>query len=195
MKLIFNYLFLFITVSTLISCNDDITIANNTQQCDSTNTTFNKLYNTSVNTPNSTDKTSYDFKYHTYTFEVLKDNFICKIGYSAASHKKPYLIEIFDNTTNTTVYSGSHIFSVATTSYVDIPPVPIITGHSYTIIRFVEGFGEVGRYVSSSLKFPIVYGDLKITKSSLYHRESDKRENTPADNFSLIPYIDIVFQN
>jgi len=195
MKLTFNYLLLFISSSILISCNDDITIANNTQQCDSTNTTFNQLYNNLASASTNQDEVTMDLESHTYTFEVLSNKTICKIGYQSLPtfNTTPYVIEIHDNTSNTPLYSGSHVFSSASTSYITINPTQVVTGHSYTIKRIQTNWNgnivnTIGRLVNGNITFPVIHGDLKITGSSFYGTGG------PSDDWG-IPYIDIVFEN
>lgn len=177
-----------------IGCDkDEETIVNNSLQCDSSNTTFNQLYNNLANTSPNQDQTTMDLETHTYTFEVLADKTICKIGYQSLPtfNSTPYLIEIYDNTSSSLLYSGSNTFSSTSTSYVSITPIQIVVGHSYTIKRIQTNWNgkignTIGRLVSGSLSFPVTFGDLKITGSSFYGTGG------PADNWG-IPYIDIVF--
>ena len=77
-----NLLFCFI-VPLIISCTDedDESIVNNPPQCDSSNTTFNQLYNNLVATSPNQDQTTMDLETHSYTFEVLSNKTICSIGY------------------------------------------------------------------------------------------------------------------
>lgn len=189
-----------IIVPIIISCTDeDDSIVNNpSPQCDSSNTTFNQLYNNLVATSPNQNLTTMDLETHSYTFEVLSNKTICSVGYQSLPtfNTTPYLIEIYDNTSSTLVYSGSHTFSSAATSYVSITPIPVTVGHSYTIKRIQTNWGSditntIGRLVvdyGANLSFPVTFGDLKITGSSFYGTGG------PADNWA-IPYIDIVFQN
>lgn len=194
-----NLLFCFI-VPLIISCTDedDDVILNTTLQCDSSNTTFNQLYTNLVNTAPNLDETTMDLETHSYTFEVTSNKTICSIGYQSLPtfNTTPYLMEIYDNTSSTALYSGSHTFSSTATSYVSITPIQVVVGHSYTIKRIQTNWGgnitnTIGRLVRNpgvDLSFPITLGDLKITGSSFYGTGG------PADNWAL-PYIDIVFQN
>lgn len=180
----------------LSACNKDKEDATARQQCDDSNTTFNQLYNNLANSPSNKDKITMDAETHSYTFEVLTDKTICKIGYQSVPELKytPYLIEIYDNTSNSLVYSISSIFSSTSTSYVSIPSVSLVVGHSYTIKRTQKNWkgnigNTIGRLVyntSWKLSFPIILDDLKITGSSFYGGGG------PMNDFG-IPYIDIVF--
>lgn len=194
MKLKSFYLLLFVTTS-LISCNDDEKTTNNIQQCDSSNTVFNQLYNNLASTSTNQDVVTMDLESHTYTFEVLSNKTICKIGYQSLPtfNTTPYVIEIYDNTSNSLIYSGSHVFSSASTSYVSINPLQVVTGHSYTIKRIQTNWNgnienTIGRLVNGNITFPVIQGDLKVTGSSFYGTGG------PTDDWG-IPYIDIVFEN
>ncbi|WP_312399766.1 hypothetical protein [Chryseobacterium sp.] len=161
--------------------------------CDSSNTTFNQLYNSLVTPTNPGTAQTLDLVTHSYTFSVTSNKVICKVGYQSAPAMSgtPYLIEIYDNTDAVTVYSDSHLFSSASTSYVTIIPTVIKSGHSYTIKRSQNNYAgnivnTIGRLITNST-FPVVHGDLKITGSSFYGTGG------PLNNGS-IPYIDIVFE-
>lgn len=172
-------------------------VPNNINSCDSSNTIFNQLYNTAAGTvPNAEDVTM-DTPLHSYTFEVTSAATICKIGYQSQPNFEafPYLIEIINNTTGTTVYAANHTFSSASTEYVSITPVALNVGDSYTINRIQENWTNditiyIGRLVYNTtghapLNFPYSSGILKITGSSLFAGDSD--------NYTL-PYIDLVFE-
>lgn len=165
-------------------------------ECDSSNSTFKQLYSVLANNSGNYDEVSMDTDYHTYTFEVMNNKTICKIGYQslATFNTTPYLIEIFDNTTNAIIYSGSHLFSSVNTSYVDIVPIQVQTNHSYTIKRIQTNWNgnvsnTIGRLILGSVSFPVIHGDLKITEASFYRDENDSLFTSP-----YVPYIDIVFQ-
>lgn len=166
--------------------------------CITTSSDFQTLYGNLI-TAGNLNKVTYDSEVHSYTFEVLSNKTICKIGYQSqpAIASTPYKIEIFDNTSNQLVYSGSHVFSSTATSYV-IPTstVNLYTGKSYTIRRIQTNWGSniantIGRLVTNSsmsnLGFPFTQGNLKITGSSFY-------QNAGTWNNGGIPYIDIIFQ-
>jgi len=190
-------LFCFVSL-TFTACNKDEdtnTTNNNPLECDSSNTTFNQLYNSLVNTAPNQDLTTMDAEIHSYTFEVLSNKTACKIGYQSLPtfNTTPYLIEIFDNTSSTLIYSDSNTFSSASTSYVSITPVQLLVGHSYTIKRIQTNWNGnienvIGRLVNGNLTFPVTFEDLKIISSSFYGGGG------PIDNWG-VPYIDIVFQN
>jgi hypothetical protein len=136
---------------------------------------------------------------HSYDFEVTSPKTICKIGYRSQTliSSTPYVIEIFNNTTNTLVYSGNHIFSDTATSYVSITPLILNVGDLYTIKRIQTNWSGVvenktGRIVGNaigSFNFPLILGDLKVTNPKFYDVGSSQ-----FDSFAL-PYIDIVFEN
>lgn len=194
----------FLTISVLavlcISC--ETTQDSNPPQCDSTNTEFNQIFTSLSNIPNNNDIFSIDLKIHTYTFEVLSNKTICQIGYQSPLdfNSTPYTIEIFNNTTNTLLYSGNHTFSLTATSYESITPVPVQVGQSYTIKRIQNNANGsatnlTGRVVVRGLTgnddfgFPLIFGALKITSATFY--DVTPMYNTP----QTLPYIDIVFQN
>lgn len=200
MKFKLTSLLICLIIPIIISCNDeDDSIVNKAPQCDSSNTTFNQLYNNLVAISPNQDITTMDLETHSYTFEVLTNKTICSIGYQSLPtfNTTPYVMEIYDNTTSTVLYSGSHTFSSTATSYVSITPIQVVVGHSYTVKRIQTNWGSdisntIGRLVEDStganLIFPATLGNLKITGSSFYS------SGDPTDNWA-IPYIDIVFQN
>ena len=200
MKLQLKFLTLFVLTTFCISC--ETTQDSNPPQCDSTNTEFNQIFTSLLNIPTNLDIFSVDLNIHTYTFEVLSNKTICQIGYQSPPNfnSTPYTIEIFNNTTNTLLYSGNHTFSLTATSYESITPVPVQVGHSYTIKRIQNNANGsatnlTGRIVlngmvgSDGFGFPLIFGALKITSASFY-------DITPMyDNPQTLPYVDIVFQN
>ena len=165
--------------------------------CITTGTDFQQLYTNTVALPAHSNVVTYDSEIHSYTFELTVSKTICSIGYQSqpAIAATPYLIEIYDNTTSSMVYSGSHVFSSATTSYVTIPSVTLNAGDSYTIRRIQTSWGTnigntIGRLVTNNagnVSFPQTYGNMKITGSSFYQNAGTKT------NWA-IPFIDIVFQ-
>lgn len=185
----------------LSSCNkDDNTNIKPAALCDSSNTTFNQLYSNIVSTINYANFDSAGIgEIHSYDFEVTSTKTICKIGYQSQSliNGTQYLIEIFNNTSNTLVYSGSHIFSDTSTSYVSITPLTLNVGDLYTIKRIQTNWNGIienktGRAVGNAIgtfNFPIIMDDLKITNPKFYDVGSSQ-----FSNFAL-PYIDIVFEN
>ena len=165
--------------------------------CVTTGTDFQQLYANTVALPAHSNVVTYDSEVHSYTFELFATKTICSVGYQSqpAIAATPYVIEIYDNTTSTLVYSGSHVFSSAATSYVSIPSVTLNAGKSYTIRRIQTSWGSsigntIGRMVinnAGNVAFPQTYGNMKITGSSLYQNAGTKT------NWA-IPFIDIVFQ-
>jgi hypothetical protein len=182
-----------------ISCTKDSHDKAVTAGCDSSNTVFNQLYSTVVNNAANVEQITMDSELHSYTFEVTSPATICKIGYQSQPtfETYPYVIELFDNTTNTLVYSGSHTFSSASTEYVSITPVILTVGNSYTINRIQNNFPNdtaifIGRIVgpqpnsNGQLTFPYTFGNLKITGTSF-------GANAGSDDY-ILPYIDLVFE-
>ena len=180
-----------------ISCsnNEDNNELQQDSICDETNTSFSQIYNGLAESPSNQDWTSLDLETHSYTFEVSTDKVICKIGYQSLLdfNTTPYLIEIYDNTTNTLIYSDSHIFSSSSISYISISPIQILANHSYSIKRIqTEWNGNIentiGRIIEGDFTFPITFEDLSITGSTFYGTAD------PLIDWGIIPYIDIVFQ-
>lgn len=170
--------------------------------CDSSNTTFNQLYNDLLLNAGmgyaDSDSGGYE-EVHSYDFEVTSAKTICKIGYRSqtTTATTPYLIEILDSNSNTVIYSGSHIFSDTATSYVSIPPITLNVGTLYTIKRIQTNWNgnadnKSGRIIGNavgSFNFPLEMGDLKITNPRFYAVGSSEYSS-----FAL-PYIDMVFEN
>jgi hypothetical protein len=163
--------------------------------CDTSNTVFNQLYNNLNTNPANINDTAIDLNVHAYTFQITSPETICKIGYQNLSptNTQPYLIEIYDSTTNTLLYSGSHIFSATNTSYVSINPITLNVGNSYTIKRTqtivtttLDLIGRVTRNLNLQAIFPVTFGNFKITSSSF--SSSSFQPNV------VLPYIDIVFE-
>ncbi len=186
-----------VILSVITGCTNE---NKNVNSCDETNTSFNQLYNNVVSTVGYANFSSGGYgEVHSYDFEVTTSKTICKIGYQSQAliNSTPYLIEIYNNTTNTLVYSGSHIFSNTSTSYVSITPLTLNVGQSYTIRRIQTNWNgntdnKTGREVGNaigSFNFPLVMGDLKVTNPKFYDVGSSQ-----FDSFAL-PYIDIVFEN
>ena len=184
----------------LLNCDNEDEIENEKVAigCDETSSNFKQLYSNLASTASYQDITTMDLETHSYSFEVLTNKTICKIGYQSLPNfnSTPYLIEIYDNTTSTMLYSGSHLFDFVNTSYINLSPIQLLIGHSYTIKRIQTNWNgdianTIGRLLDNNgtgaINFPIVYGDLKITGSSFYGAGG------PGDNIYL-PYIDIVFQ-
>jgi hypothetical protein len=166
-------------------------------QCDTTNTTFNQLYANLLTTTGNMDDTLYDGRIHSYTFEVGTKEIICKIGYQnlGPGNTQPDLIEIYDSTTNSLLYSGSHFFDSTKISYISINPVALEVGHTYTISRtrnyvnlLEELIGRLVRNRSGHLSLPVTFGNLTIISSSF------SQNNTGGLQNFAIPFIDLVFE-
>ena len=165
--------------------------------CDSSNTLFKQLYTNVTSTQGATDDVFMDLVTHEYSFNVTAAATICQVGYQSLPtfNTTPYLIEIFNNSTNQLVYTGSHLFSSTATEYVAITPTALTAGESYTIRRIqTQWNGNIGNTIGrlafvqgALLNFPFTEGNLNITGSSMYGTGG------PAVNFGL-PYIDLVFE-
>ena len=133
-----------VIISFMFSCNnnDDNSDLELNQVCDSSNTTFNQLFNNVLSDPSNIEEDTMDVATHGFTFEVTSNATICGIGYRSQSTFElyPYLIEIYDNTNNVLVYSDNHTFSSTNTEYVSIGPIILTGGNSYTIKRIQNNF-------------------------------------------------------
>ncbi|MES2396495.1 MAG: hypothetical protein V4549_10855 [Bacteroidota bacterium] len=197
MKTKANHFLFCILFFSLISCKKDVVIKKLPVGCDPSNSVFNQLYTNLVSISPNQNSITMDLETHTYSFEVSSAKTICMIGYQSlpSFSQTPYLIEVFDSTSNTLLYNGNHIFSPNSTSYYSITPIALVVGHSYTIRRIQTNWAgnignTIGRLVHSSagnIAFPVTFGDLKITGSSSYGTGG------PHYNWGL-PYIDIVFE-
>ena len=197
MKIKVNRFLFLVMFFSLLSCAKDDKLKKAPLGCDSSNTVFNQLYTNLTNTSPNQNSITMDCETHSYTFEITSSKTICKIGYQslASFNQTPYLIELYDSTSNTLLYSGNHTYSSTSTSYISVTPITLVVGHSYTIRRtqtnWVGNIGNtIGRVVyspTSSITFPVTSGVLKITGSSFYGAGG------PSYNWAL-PYIDIVFQ-
>lgn len=188
---------LVVVAITFASCTPTPAPAPTPAACVTTGTDFQNLYAATVLQPGNTNVVTYDSEIHSYDFMVSAPKTICSIGYQSqpAIAATPYVIEIFDNTTSTMVYSGSTVFSSAITSYVSIAPVSLTAGDRYTIRRIQTAWaGNIGntigrlvRNATGSVTFPQTSGVLTITGSKLY-------QNAGTQLNWAIPFIDIVFQ-
>jgi hypothetical protein len=194
MKKIIN---LVIILLVLNGCSSENIIINS---CNETNTTFNQLYNNIASTIGYSNFNSGGYgEVHSYDFEVTTSKNICKIGYQSQTliNNTPYIIEIYNNTTNTIIYSESHIFSDTSTSYVPITPLTLNVGELYSIRRIQSNWNsdiqnKTGRIVCNSVgsfNFPLIMGDLKVSNPKFYDLNGIEQ-----GSFAL-PYIDIVFEN
>lgn len=194
-----------------VNCSKDFddTLAKSTVvNCDESNTEFQNSYNNILLSPNSHETVSMDLEVHEISVSVSSAKNICKIGYQSQHSDTtiPYTIEVFDNTNNQLIYSGSHLFLQNTTSYVT-PNYPITfqPNTSYSIKRtqsnIILNLSDVlGKYIYAYDNtdpalvvtiLPITFGDLTIESSSFY----DTSNTNPDRYFNTLPYIDIVFEN
>lgn len=174
-----------------IACEED------DDECITTNSDFSQLFTQVSTTAGYSETISYDTEIHEYTFELSNPKTICSIGYQSQPGiaNTPYTIEIIDNTSSSTIYSGNHVFSSTSTSYVQIGPVNLNANTSYTIRRiqlnwqnqFSNLIGRLTWYNNGTLPFPYISGDMTITSANFYQAGGPLLEQG-------IPYIDIVFQ-
>ncbi len=193
-----NTIFIFVFGILLIGCANPNPAPAPVPACSSTNTIFNQLYNNVVGLPGYQNTVSFDTEIHEYTFSFSQNKTICSIGYQSqpAIASVPYKMEIIDNSTNTVIYTGNHIFSSANTSYVSITPTSIIANQSYTIRRTMlvanagNNFANIrGRLVNQPgalVSFPQSFGIMTITSANFY------QNGGPLVNRG-IPYIDFAY--
>ena len=172
--------------------------------CSTTSSDFQSIFNnilTSV--PMHDDYVTMDLTTHEYSFTMLANKNICKIGYQGNANlfaaNVAYTIEIYDNTASMVVYSGNHLFNSAFTDYVTPTGATVVlqNGHSYTIKRITPNYlgnigntiGRICRYNTGGLpSASITTGAfMQITGSNFYGTGG------PLPSFG-IPYIDIIFQ-
>ncbi len=178
---------IFILIEVISFNSDDDSDLETEAICDYSNTSFNPLYNNLVNSSSNQDETTIDLETHSLNFEVSENKIICGIGYQSLTFfdTTPYLIEIYDNTSNTLLYSDSHIFSYSSTSYISTTPIDIEIDHSYAIKRIQLDWNgnignTIGRIVHGNLNLPKTLGELTITGTSFYETEG------PIDNYFSI---------
>ncbi|MEO8517086.1 MAG: hypothetical protein ABI426_10090 [Flavobacterium sp.] len=168
--------------------------------CNTVGTDFQQLYAaTLASNALFTNYTTMDLVTHEYTFTVSANKTICTVGYQGNANlyasSIPYTIEIYNNTTTTLVYTGSHIFNSAATDYQPITPTNLVAGNTYTIRRIASNYlgnianttGRILRFNAAPVPYPVTYGVLTISASNFYGTGG------PVPNYG-IPYIDIVFQ-
>lgn len=168
--------------------------------CSTTNTLFQQLYNSVVATPGNSNQVTMDLETHGYQFTVAANKTICSVGYQSqpAVASQLYKIEIIDNTTSTTLYNQNSTFSSTAISYISVPNINIVPGHSYTVNRTLLNFSgnitnTIGRLATSSsynLSFPYTVGDLTIS-GGIFKPTVGVTSVSPS--FGL-PFIDIVFR-
>lgn len=189
---------LIVLVVTLIACSSPAPVPLPVPACSSSNTIFNQLYVNVVALAGHQNTNTFDTEIHEYTFKFSQSKTICSIGYQSqpAIAGTAYLMEIVDNSTNTVIYSGNHVFSSANTSYVSITPTPIVANQSYTIRRtilltnagnnFANIIGRVVNQPGALISFPQSFGIMTITSANFY------QNGGPLANMG-IPYIDFAY--
>jgi hypothetical protein len=166
--------------------------------CTTTSTDFSQLYSQAVALPGHVDTNTFDTEIHEYTFTFSQSKTICSIGYQSqpAVASVPYLIELKNNTTNTILYSASHVFSSTNTSYVSITPTILVAGQSYTIRRTLlltnagnlasNLIGRVVRQNGALVTFPKTFGLMTITGARFFQNGGPLVDTG-------IPFIDIAY--
>lgn len=184
---------IFIVLLATVNCS-----SGGSTSCNTTNTDFNQLYNQAVSLPGHVDTNTFDTEVHEYTFTFSQNKTICSVGYQSqpAVASVPYLIELKNNTTNTILYSASHVFSATNTSYVSITPTVIVAGQSYTIRRTLlltnagnlasNLIGRVVRQNGALVTFPKTFGIMTITGARFFQNGGPLIDTG-------IPYIDIAY--
>jgi len=184
---------IFIVLLATVNCS-----SGGSTSCNTTNTDFNQLYNQAVSLPGHVDTNTFDTEVHEYTFTFSQNKTICSVGYQSqpAVASVPYLIELKNNTTNTILYSASHVFSATNTSYVSITPTLIVAGQSYTIRRTLlltnagnlasNLIGRVVRQNGALVSFPKTFGIMTITGARFFQNGGPLIDTG-------IPYIDIAY--
>ena len=182
-----------ILVLGIVSCTPDD--GDPTVFCDNSTSDFQTLYQNTIIAGHS-DNVTYDTEIHEYTFMLSASQEVCEIGYQSQPGiaNTPYVIEIVDNTTTNTIYTGSHIFSSTGTSYATpSATINLVAGTSYTIKRIQTNWGNnigntIGRLATTNtMSFPYTYGIMTITGSKFH------QNGGPAIDFG-VPYIDIIFK-
>lgn len=204
-------LFILFSSVILFSCGDDFddkTNRNLQTTCDDSNTEFQNIYNNTLQSSNSYEAISVDLEVHEISISVSTAKNICKIGYQSqhSDDTVPYTIEVFDNTNSQLVYSGSHLFTQNTTSYITPNyPITLQPNTSYSIKRIQSNVildlsDVLGRYIYTYDNtnpalivniLPVTFGDLTIESSSFY----DVGNTNPDHYLHTLPYIDVVFEN
>lgn len=204
-----HFLLMLSTLLVLNSCTNDSDVVLETETvltCDTNDSSFKQLYEEMLQTDVTVaQESTYDFEVHGYTFEVASNKRICSIGYQsfASDPNVSYKIEIIDNTTNSQIYYGEHVFSQTDISYIQLAtPVDIVANSTYTIKRTQElniaAEGVIGNiiYKYDNLQYqdilPYTLGDLTVLTSGTDVYISD---TTPYEDNQLnyLPVIDIVF--
>ena len=185
-----------------------------------TNTNFQQLTAQLQTNAGGSFLTSYiDVELHSYTFEMATAGKIYSFGYQSqpAVSGKTYLIELVDNSTGSTIYSQSSVFTSNAISYITIPtPINIVANRSYTLKRtfrytdatlgsgptfiapYLYNFGDIIgsglRKPSGTITFPINVGDMKITGTYCNQRYAPALTSASIPLLdTFIPFIDFAF--
>ena len=202
-------LLLFLLISfTFFSCSEDEntveTVDEIAKVCTIDNSSFKQLYDNILQTdPLANEINDLDIEVHGYTFEVSSDKQICSIGYQNYGPNTPYKIEIIDNSNNTQVYYGEHIFSSTAISYVQLStPVDIYSNSTYTIKRIQDVWSSIGEVSGKALQLndnsqtydflPYTFGDLTIITGGVQDVVYNPGGLYQEETFRF-PLIDIVF--
>ena len=185
------------TLLAFIGCSDEdpILVEDTSTSCKDSTFNFQNLFQSLV-TSGYEDKLFIDTEIHEYTFTLSEDKEVCEIGYQSFQDiaSTPYLIEIIDTSSNTIMYSDSHVFSSNNTSYVT--PSSVINlkaGVPYTIKRIQTDWGmyitnTIGRVaMNDTMNFPYTDGVITITNSK-FHQNGGPLYDT------AIPYIELTFR-
>lgn len=182
----------------LTSCSKTSDQSFITTGCDTSFTLFNGLCTALYSNPQNKNDTMMDIETHAYCFRVSSAATICKIGYQNTSptNTRPYLMEIYDSSNNSLLYSGTHVLGTQATTYVSIPPVNLVPGRVYLIKRTLPYMSNVmdliGRVVwnqTAPLNFPMANGPFSITSSLFTYSNGTLQVYE-----YMLPYIDIVFE-
>lgn len=180
----------------LFGCNNQSTVIQPAQGCNTTNTGFSSVYAQVLARPGSNEYIMMDLPTHQYTFSVNANKTICKIGYQAeasfAAAGKSYEIKIV-NAAGATIYTGTHRFQSNAMDYQAITPVQLTAGQNYTIKRTPLNYSTVREMTGTLIEyqqpfsFPVSANGFTIVKAEF---------GDPSFWYAGfgIPKIDIVFQ-
>jgi len=187
---------LFLSIA-LMSCSDEdpIPVDDPSVSCDESTSDFQNLFQSMI-TSGHEDKLFIDTEIHEYTFTLSADKEVCKIGYQSLPEIEttPYLIEIVDSSSNTILYSDSHVFSSDNTSYITpSTTINLKAGVPYTLKRTQTDWGmyityTIGRVArQDTMNFPYNDGIMTIINSK-FHQNGGPLLNT------AVPYIDLILR-
>lgn len=189
--------FVLITSLALMSCSDEdpILIEDDSLMCDESTSEFQSLFQSMINDGHE-DRVFLDTRFHEYSFSLTADKEVCKIGYQSIPEieSTPYLIEIVDNSSNSTIYSDSHVFSSNNTSFATpSSTINLKSGVSYTLKRIQTNYGQyisstIGRMaMQDSMNFPYTNGVMTITGSNFHQGDGPMFD-------VAVPYIDLILR-